>query len=95
MEEEIRSIVEKVILENAEMLELPIDKKNLEQIKLWGVNGVLDSLGVATVITDIEAEIDTKLNYNILISEEIFKSESNFTDLNSLVEIIFNLIMRC
>ena len=85
MIEDIKNIVTEALKEN--------DPKNFggnisSNTSIYGHGGVLDSLGLVTLLVNIEQKIDAKFNVAITIADEkaMSQSRSPFRSVDSLVK---------
>lgn len=96
MREKVSTIVFSSISELSETDEnkIPLDLK--ENIPLYGENGVLDSLGLVTLIVMIEGEIENKMEEYLIIADEKAMSQqtSPFLTAGTLIEYICRLINK-
>lgn len=94
MQQEIENIIKEALAELNEELE----DKNLNEItkdtKLYGNNGVLDSLALVSFITDLEERISDKFSKNIVLADEKAMSQrtSPFRNVESLSAYIQKLL---
>ncbi len=92
------SKIEKVIVDS--LLELNEELENSElnnptkETKLYGGNGVLDSLALVSLITDLEERISDEFDEDIILADEKAMSQRNspFNSVSTLTIYIEQLI---
>ncbi|BAI79865.1 conserved hypothetical protein [Deferribacter desulfuricans SSM1] len=86
--------IQDIIIHSLKELNEELEKVELEnptiETRLYGVDGVLDSLALVTLITDLEEKISEEFGKNITLADERAMSQrrSPFRDVKSLVEYI-------
>lgn len=94
MLEDIQELVIKTIRD----LELNVDNSILENLnvstRLYGSNGILDSLGLVALVTDLEDAIYVKFSKSVVLADEKAMSQqtSPFRSIGSLSEYIMKVI---
>lgn len=94
MLEDIQELVVKTIRD----LELNVDNSILENLnistRLYGSNGILDSLGLVALVTDLEDAIYVKFSKSVVLADEKAMSQqtSPFRSIGSLSEYIMKVI---
>jgi acyl carrier protein len=70
-----------------------VDKLNRETV-LFGDRGILDSMGLVSLITDLEEKFEQESNVSIILADEraLSQKRSPFRTVSSLSEYIFGLI---
>lgn len=70
-----------------------VDKLNRETV-LFGDRGILDSMGLVSLITDLEEKFEQESNVSIILADEraLSQKRSPFRTVSSLSEYIFRLI---
>jgi len=65
-----------------------------EELKLFGGESLLDSLGLVSLIVSIEEAIDDKFNTSIILADEkaMSRRTSPFSRVSSLVDYILELV---
>ena len=65
-----------------------------EKTKLFGINGVLDSVGLVYFITELENKISDELNVDLILADEKAMSQttSPFRNVETLAKYIDSLI---
>jgi acyl carrier protein len=74
--------------------DLTVDLSDGEQTKLFGGDGVLDSLGLVSFIVSVEEAIEDEFNISIVLADEkaMSRRTSPFARINALVDYIFEVI---
>ncbi|WP_103586278.1 hypothetical protein [Campylobacter concisus] len=94
MLEDIQELVIKTIRD----LDLNVDNSILENLnistRLYGSNGILDSLGLVALVTDLEDAIYVKFSKSVVLADEKAMSQqtSPFRSIGSLSEYIMKVI---
>lgn len=94
MLEDIQELVIKTIRD----LDLNVDNNILENLnistRLYGSNGILDSLGLVALVTDLEDAIYVKFSKSVVLADEKAMSQqtSPFRSIGSLSEYIMKVI---
>ncbi|EDP75575.1 hypothetical protein [Hydrogenivirga sp. 128-5-R1-1] len=87
-----------IIIESLKELNEDLEKKELKnptsETKLYGAGGVLDSLALVTLITDLEEKVSEEFGKSITLADERAMSQrrSPFRDVKSLAEYIETLL---
>ena len=90
--------VENLIIESLKELNEELENEALnnptKETKLYGIDGVLDSLALVTLITDLEEKISEEFNKNITLADEKAMSLRNspFRSVESLAKYIESLL---
>ncbi len=94
MKEKINNIIYEVLEEINEELNLTELKNPNGQTKLFGGNGVLDSLSLVLFITDLEERISDEFDKEIVLADEkaMGARVSPFRNVQSLSSHIENLL---
>lgn len=94
MNKEIYDVVINCVQEFNQHLEHKIDVLRGEQAGLFGVNGVLDSLGLVSFIVEVEQAIEDDLNVSVhLASEKAMSQKSSpFLTIGTLVAFVEQLV---
>lgn len=89
MQEKIKSFIIQTLKETDEQND-KIDEKS----KIFGTNGVLDSISLVMFVTDLEERLADELDIDIVLADEkaMSKTVSPFRDVNSLTEYIISQI---
>ncbi len=94
----MRKQIETIIIKVLQDLNDDIESESLEnpnkETKLFGEDGVLDSMALVLMITDLEEEIHDKLEKNVTLANEKAMSQRNspFNTVESLTDYINMLI---
>lgn len=74
--------------------DLTVDLSDGEQTKLFGGDGILDSLGLVSFIVSVEEAIEDEFNISIVLADEkaMSRRTSPFARINALVDYIFEVI---
>ena len=92
--------IESIIINTLEELKDIFDKQNLQvldsDIKLFGQEGILDSMGLVSLITELEEKIEEEFDVSLTLADESAMSQkkSPFLTISSLAKYILNLIER-
>mgnify|MGYP001377269363 CR=1 FL=1 len=90
MQEKIKSLIITSLKELNEELENEELENPTSETKLYGIGGLLDSLSLVTLITDLEEKISEEFGENITLADDRAMSQrrSPFRDVKSLAEYI-------
>jgi D-alanine--poly(phosphoribitol) ligase subunit 2 len=96
VQKEISSIVMAAIHEFFETYEKDINLELDEDISLYGNEGVLDSLGLVTLIVMVEESIENELGLAVVLADEKAMSQktSPFLTASSLINYIYQLVKK-
>ena len=92
--QKIEKIIVQTLQDLIESLSIKeVDKLNRETV-LFGDRGILDSMGLVSLITDLEEKFEQESNVSIILADERAMSQkrSPFRTVSSLSEYIFGLI---
>jgi len=94
MKEKIKNILISILQDINEDLENEMLINPTDDTKLFGEGGVLDSLALVSVVTDLEEEIHDEFNKHITLADEKAMSQksSPFSTVETLTEYIYKLI---
>lgn len=86
-------IIEIIIEETNAILDEPVDKIDLDT-SLFGKDGLLDSMGLVSMIVAVEQDIEDECNVQITIADAKAMSQkhSPFSTVNTLANYIDDLI---
>lgn len=90
--------IEKIIVQTLQDLIESLSIKSVDKLNdktvLFGDRGILDSMGLVSLITDLEEKIEHELNISLILADEQAMSQkrSPFRTVSSLSEYIFRLI---
>ena len=90
--------IENIVIEVLKELNEELEKEDLnnptKETKLYGGNGVLDSLALVTLITDLEARISDEFDSDILLADEKAMSQrtSPFRNIATLTKYIQQIL---
>ena len=86
-------IIEMIIEETNAVLDTPIDNMN-EDTNLYGNNGILDSMGLVTMIVSVEQDVEDEFNVQLTIANAKAMSQKNspFKTVGSLATYVESLI---
>lgn len=93
----IKQTVLNSIIEYQEVYDIEIDLSKGEETRLFGGSeGVLDSLGLVSLVVKIEEDIEDKLDVSITLTDEkaMSRRTSPFARVNYLVDYIDELISK-
>lgn len=96
MNQTINQIIQTAINTQAPLLSVPVDMSQGEATPLFGSGGILDSLGLVTLILTIEEMIEMQMGVAItIVSEKAMSTRrSPFATIGSLAEFIASLIQE-
>jgi acyl carrier protein len=96
MNQTINQIIQTAITVQAPLLSAPIDTSSGDATPLFGADGALDSLGLVTLILNVEEMIETQMGVAItIVSEKAMSAyRSPFATIGSLAEFIVSLIQE-
>jgi len=94
MKEKIKNILISILQDINEDLEDEMLINPTDDTKLFGEGGVLDSLALVSVVTDLEEEIYDEFDKHITLADEKAMSQksSPFSTVETLTEYIYKLI---
>ena len=94
MDKEILTIVLDGIKSIGEMEDNPALLNPTENLRLFGGDGVLDSVGIVMLMTEIEEKIEDELKKSITLADDRAMSQktSPFRSVKTLVRYIQNLL---
>lgn len=94
MKENITKIIIDILIEFNEELENEELNNPTLKTKLYGINGVLDSLALVSFITDLEEVISEKFDKDIVLADEkaMSATTSPFRNIESLTNYILKLL---
>ena len=94
MKEKIKNILISILQDINEDLEDEMLINPTDNTKLFGEDGVLDSLALVSVVTDLEEEIHDKFDKHVTLADEKAMSQKNspFSTVETLTEYIYKLI---
>lgn len=94
MKEKIQQIIYGVLIEINEEIQVEELKNPNLDTKLYGSNGLLDSLNLVNMISEIEVTISDELDANIVLTDEKAMSQniSPFRTVRSLAAYIEKLL---
>lgn len=94
MQEKIKNIVLNSIQNIAEIEEKKELLNPTDSLRLFGGEGVMDSLGIVMLIAEIEEQIQDELDISITLADDRAMSQktSPFRSVKTLVNYIFKLI---
>lgn len=74
--------------------DIKLDNSEGENTKLFGSDGILDSLGLVSFIVTVEEALEEKLNISILLADEkaMSRRTSPFIRISYLVDYILEII---
>jgi acyl carrier protein len=90
--------IETVIIQSLQELNDVLDNKIvgpvLPQTRIFGRKGVLDSMGLVTLITDLEEKLEQEFGYSLILADDraMSQEKSPFRSVGSLAEYISVLI---
>ncbi len=93
MNEKIKSIVNDAISDVAKQFKKSMPKEYGTSLKLYGSDGVFDSVSLVTLIAEIEARLMDELNLEVVLADEkaMSQARSPFRDVDSLVNYVIHI----
>ncbi|EAL5963679.1 hypothetical protein KJK83_000178 [Campylobacter jejuni] len=94
MQEKIQNLIINSLKNLADELENEELKNPTQNTKIYGIEGLLDSLALVSFITDLEESLVTKLEIEITLADEKAMSLKNspFKDVQTLAQYIASQI---
>ncbi|MFY4756181.1 hypothetical protein ACOTV8_09365 [Campylobacter jejuni] len=94
MQEKIQKLIIVSLKNLADELENEELKNPTQYTKIYGIEGLLDSLALVSLITDLEESLVTELNIEITLADEKMMSSRNspFKDVQTLAQYIASQI---
>jgi len=94
MQERVENLIIESLKELNEELENEFLNNPTKETKLYGIDGVLDSLALVTLITDLEEKISDEFDKDITLADEKAMSQRNspFRSVESLTNYISKLL---
>jgi D-alanine--poly(phosphoribitol) ligase subunit 2 len=73
---------------------IAVDINKREDLRLFGGEGLLDSLGLVSLIVQIEEEIEDRYNLSVVLADEkaMSRRTSPFAKVSFLVDYIFEIL---
>ena len=73
-----------------------IDLSEGEQTRLFGGNGQLDSLGLVSLVVNVEEDIETELGISLILADEkaMSRRTSPFSRIGNLIDYINELVLN-
>ena len=92
--ESIIQILESTLKEFCQEFDLVFDFSDGENTKLFGGNGILDSLGLVSFIVSVEEVLEDKFDISIVLADEkaMSRRTSPFSKISYLADYILELI---
>ena len=90
--------IEHLIIKSLKDVKEALDEENLDlldsDICLFGQKGILDSMGLVSLITDLEERIENEFGVSLILADESAMSQkkSPFRTVSSLAKYIYRLI---
>jgi len=96
MQEKVENLIIESLKELNEELENAALTSLSKETKLYGIDGVLDSLALVTLITDLEDKISDEFNKDMTLADEKAMSQRNspFRSVESLTNYIFKILEK-
>ena len=94
----MKTKIENLIIESLKELNEELENEKLSNptidTKLYGIDGVLDSLALVTLITDLEEKVSDEFNKDITLADERAMSQRNspFRSVETLTNYIVKLL---
>ncbi len=94
--EKISELVFNCIKNFQEEYEQVIDFSEGEQTRLFGGNGQLDSLGLVSLVVNIEEDIESDLGISVILADEraMSRRSSPFSRIGNLIDYIEELVSK-
>jgi acyl carrier protein len=92
--EKISQLVFKSIKKFKDEYDLTIDLSEGEKTRLFGGNGQLDSLGLVSLVVNIEEDIEQELGITLVLADEraLSRRTSPFSRIGNLIDYIDELV---
>ena len=90
--------IEGLIIRTLQEVKEVIDEQNLDSLdsstKLFGGRGVLDSMGLVSLIIDLEERIEDEFGISLILADEraMSQEKSPFRTVSSLAKYIYGLV---
>ena len=90
--------IETVIIQSLHELNDVLDNKIigpvLPETRIFGRKGVLDSMGLVTLITDLEEKLEQEFGYSLILADDraMSQEKSPFRSVSSLAEYVCMLL---
>ena len=90
--------IERLIIKSLQEVKEAIDEENLDlqvsDISLFGQRGILDSMGLVSLITDLEERIENEFGVSLILADEnaMSQKKSPFRTVSSLAKYIHRLV---
>lgn len=90
--------IESLIISSLQEVKEAIDEENLDLsdsgIRLFGDKGILDSMGLVSLIIDLEERIENEFGISLILADEnaMSQKKSPFRTVSSLAKYVYRLI---
>jgi hypothetical protein len=94
LKKDVLNLVLRAVESHCDENNIAVDITNGEELRLFGGESLLDSMGLVSLIVLIEEEIEDKYNMSVVLADEkaMSRRTSPFAKVSYLVDYIFELI---
>lgn len=94
LKEDVLNLVLRAVESHCDENGIAFDMSNSEDLRLFGGESLLDSMGLVSLIVLIEEEIEDKYNISVILADEkaMSRRTSPFAKVSYLVDYIFELL---
>lgn len=94
LKEDILNLVLRAVESHCDENGIAVDMSKSEDLRLFGGESLLDSMGLVSLIVLIEEEIEDKFNISVILADEkaMSRRTSPFAKVSYLVDYIFELL---
>ena len=95
MNQQIVDLIIRVSVDLNEQLKNKIEVEKRENAKLFGDDGVLDSLALVNLVVQVESAVEEKFGKSIILVDGVNgnQKQTHFATIGSLAEYINNLVV--
>ncbi len=90
--------IERLIIESLQEVKEVLDEQNIDSIdsgtRIFGRKGLLDSMGLVSLITDLEEKIEEEFGVSLILADEraMSQKKSPFRTVSSLAQYVGMLV---
>jgi acyl carrier protein len=94
MREKVVAIIETAVRDSRDFSSDAVKVTINQETRLYGKQGILDSIGLVTMIADVEQQIEDELGHQITLADEkaLSQARSPFRTIGSLADYACSLI---
>lgn len=94
LKEDVLNLVLRAVESHCDENSIAVDITNGEELRLFGGESLLDSMGLVSLIVLIEEEIEDKYNISVVLADEkaMSRRTSPFARVSYLVDYIFEIL---